>query len=104
MAVPQPPGLGRGTFVAGSIVLVAFGAVHLLAVYHANFIEPAAPAEAALKRALQEHRPAIGPFKFSAWGTAQILNATYSILLLYAGAVSLVLLTPAIEHAGDCPP
>lgn len=89
---------GRKTFMAGAIVLVLFGAVHLLAIYQGNFVPPPPGPEAELDRMAREIKQEIGPFEASAFGLIQLLNASYSVLLLYAGAVSLVAVGPAAAH------
>jgi hypothetical protein len=89
---------GRRTFLAGAIGWLAFGAVHLLAVYHAYFAPPRGAAEANLKAAALQVREKMGPFEPTAWGGIQILNASYSILLLFVGALNLVVLRPTAEY------
>lgn len=91
--MPHP---GRKTFLAGTIVLILFGAVHLLAVYHANFNPPATEQEAEIKRLESQYSIAMGPFKATGWGCVQILNSSYSVLLLYAGVLNLLAMRPAI--------
>ena len=43
----------------------------------------------------KEIKQRIGPFEFSSFGLIQLLSASYSVLLLYAGAVSLATVGPA---------
>ena len=81
--------MGHRTFLAGTIVLVMFGSVHLLAVYQGNFVPPADDREAEIKRLASEYTMTMGPFKPSAWGGMQILNSSYSVLLIYAGVLNL---------------
>jgi len=86
---------GRRTFVAASVVLILFGMVHLLAVYHSNFLPPSDERTAEIKRLAMEYTQAMGPFSPSAWGGMQILNSSYSVLLIYVGVLNLLALRPA---------
>lgn len=82
--------VGRKTFLAGAWGLVLFGGFHLLPVYRSNFVPPENAAEQTVQRALKDLRVKLGPFEPSAWGAVQILNASYSLLLIYAGTINLV--------------
>jgi hypothetical protein len=86
---------GRRAFIAGAVVLFMFGAVHLLAVYKGNFVPPEPGPMGDLDRMAKEIKQRMGPFEFSAFGLIQLLSASYSVLLLYAGTVSLVSLGPS---------
>jgi hypothetical protein len=88
---------GRKTFLAGAISLIVFGAVHLLAVYHGNFVPPADEKQAEIKRLAMEYILPMGPFKPTAWGGNQILNSSYSVLLIYVGVLNLLALRPAAQ-------
>lgn len=90
---------GRKSFLAGAIVLIAFGAVHLLAVYHGNFAPPADEKQAEIKRLAVEDTATMGPFKPSSWGGMQILNCSYSVLLFHVGILNLLAMRPA-AHSG----
>jgi hypothetical protein len=87
---------GRKSFIGGSVVLILFGAVHLLAVYHANFHPPANEQEAEIKRMESEYKIPMGPFTATGWGCVQILNSGYSVLLLWVGVLNLLVMRPAI--------
>ncbi len=87
---------GRRLFLAGSIVLILFGAVHVLAVYKSLIVGPESPAEADADRALRAFSMNMGPFHPTGWHTLNILNASYSVLLIYAGVINLIALGPAI--------
>jgi len=88
---------GHKTFLAGAVVLVLFGLVHLAAVYHGNFLPPADDKKAEIKRLAMEDTVTMGPFKPSAWGGMQILNSSYSILLIYVGILNLWTMRPAAQ-------
>jgi hypothetical protein len=87
---------GRRSFVAGALVLLLFGAVHLLAVYKSNFMPPEPGPAAELDRMAKDLKHRIGPFEASAFGLIQLLSASYSVL--YAGATSLATVGPAVTH------
>ncbi len=87
---------GRKTFIAGSIGLLIFGSVHLLAVYKSFFVPPQTPVEIEADRALRAVKMDLGPFHPTGWHTVNILNSSYSALLLYAGVLNLVAVGPAI--------
>ena len=87
---------GRRLFMAASIVLIIFGAVHVLAVYKSLVVGPESPAEADADRALRAFSMKMGPFHPTGWHTLNILNASYSVLLIYAGVINLIAVHPAI--------
>lgn len=87
---------GRKMFIAGAITLLIFGSVHLLAVYQSLFVAPTAPAEIEADRALYALKFDMGPFHPTGWHTVNILNSSYSALLLYAGVLNLTAVGPAI--------
>ncbi len=87
---------GRRLFASASIVLILFGAVHVLAVYKSLIVGPESPAEAEADRALRALSMRMGPFHPTGWHTLNILNASYSVLLIYAGVINLIGLRPAI--------
>lgn len=82
---------GLGWFRAGAIALLVFGAVHSLAVIDALKGPPAEPKALAVYEAAHVYTADIGPFHASAWGGIQILNTSYSIMLLHIGILNLVL-------------
>ena len=88
---------GHKTFLAGAIALVVFGAVHLLAVYDANFKEPTDPKIAEISAAARAYAMKLGPFTPSVWGGMQILNSSYSVLLIYVGVLNLSAMRPAAQ-------
>lgn len=87
---------GRRTFIAGSIGLLVFGCVHLLAVYKSFFVAPSTPVEIEVDRALRALKMDMGPFHPTGRHTVNILNTSYSALLLYAGVMNLVAVGPVI--------
>lgn len=88
---------GQKTFLAGAIALIVFGAVHLLAVYQGNFVPPSDDRKAEIKRLAVEYTMTMGPFKPSAWGGMQVLNSSYSVLLIYAGVLNLSVMRAAAQ-------
>lgn len=95
--VNEPSQAGRRCFLAGSVVLIAFGAVHVLAVYQANFTTQTDPQLAELDAAAKAYTVRLGPFSPTAFGAIQILNASYSILLVHAGVLNLLICRAAIS-------
>lgn len=91
---------GRRAFVAASYLLVCFGAVHMIAVYQGIFTTPTSAPEIAMAKAARAVEVPMGPFRPTAFGGIQILNASYSVLLVYAGLVNL-LLVDAAHAAGQ---
>lgn len=88
---------GHKTFIAGVIALIVFGAVHLLAVYDANFREPTDPKIAEIGAAAKAYTMKLGPFTPSVWGGMQILNSSYSVLLIYVGILNLSAMRSAAQ-------
>jgi hypothetical protein len=92
--MPRTP--GRHWFLAGTIILLLFGAVHSLAVLDSFFGTPdprLAEADAALRRAVVP----VGPLRPTAWGAVQILNVSYALFLLTLGVMNLLTLGPLIH-------
>ena len=87
---------GRRWFKAGAIALVIFGAFHLLAVYKSVVVGPETPAEVELTKNLKAFQMPMGPFKPSAWHTTNILNTSYSVLLIFAGVIDLLALSSVV--------
>ena len=87
---------GRRWFKAGAIALIIFGAVHCLAIYKSLVVGPANPAEIELTRNLKAYSTEMGPFKPSAWHTTNLLNTSYSVLLIFAGVINLLSLAPVV--------
>lgn len=81
---------GRRWFRIASISLIVFGGVHLLAVGKALLVKPSTPQEVDADRALRALSTTIGPLKPSAWHAMQILNASFSVLLIQAGVLNLL--------------
>lgn len=87
---------GHRLFLAGSIALIVFGSIHVLAVYKSLVVGPTSPAEEEVERALRKFGIEMGPFHPTGWHTTNILNSSYSVLLIYAGVLNVVALRPAI--------
>ncbi len=89
---------GRRWFKAGAIVLIIFGAFHQLVVYKSLLVGHETPAEARLTQNLKSFQVPgpMGPFKPTAWHTTNILSNSYSLLLIFAGVINLLTLTPVI--------
>ncbi len=88
---------GRRTFMAGAIGLLVFGSVHLLAIYKGLVVGPTTPAEVAINNAEKAFKVLdAGPFHATGWHTMNILNSSYSALLLYAGVLNLIAVGPAV--------
>ncbi len=85
---------GRRTFIAGSIVLILAGSTHSLAVIAVVFGEPRSDAEAAYQKAAKEFVLTTTPLESNAWGGNQILSASYSVLFIQAGVLSLLAMSP----------
>lgn len=85
---------GHRWFKAGAITLLVFGGIHLLAVYKSLFVAPTDPAEFRAEAALRDFKVDLGPFHPTGWHTVNILNASYSALLLYVGILNLIALDP----------
>lgn len=82
---------GRRTFVAGAIVLLLFGATHLLTVIKTATTPPATPQEQAVEKALREMvLISAGPIKPTAHDAVGILTRSYSVLLIFAGVIDLL--------------
>lgn len=81
-------------FKAGAVTLILFGSVHLLAVYKSLFVAPTDPAEIRADEALRDFKIELGPFHPTGWHTVNILNSSYSALLLYVGILNLIALGP----------
>ncbi|MEK6644277.1 MAG: hypothetical protein AABZ08_10240 [Planctomycetota bacterium] len=91
---------GHRWFKAGAITLILFGSVHLLAVYKSLCTTPTDLQEIRLNEALRAFKMELGPFHPTAWHTLNILNASYSALLLYVGIMNLIALGP-VAAAGS---
>lgn len=90
---------GLACFRAGSIVLVVFGCVHLFAIFDMLFVEPTAPMERQFKEIARSISGDFGPFHFTTWGGIVILNSSYSVLLVFAGVLNLIV-AQAVSAAG----
>ncbi len=89
---------GQRMFLGAAVGLVLFGLVHSLAVYNANFGPPRSAADAELHQLMRDLQIQVGPMRSSAWGAVQILNASYSVLLLYVGTLNLLVLETVAVH------
>ena len=85
---------GQRWFLAGTIAMLVFGALHVLAVINAFAGPPAAPELDAIYRAMRDYRQRFGPLEASVWGAVQLLNASFSLLMLQLGVVNLVARRP----------
>lgn len=91
----MPPTPGRRPFLAGSIVLLLFGAVHAMATISerlGNIPPELADADAALRAASIK----IGPMTATAHGLQQILSISYTLFLVFLGAINLTMARPAM--------
>jgi len=86
---------GRRTFVAASVALLVFGAVHVLRIYADNFAPPRTLQEAELRAMMKSFGVPFGNLYPTAWSANQILSASYSILLIWTGTLNLLLLRAA---------
>jgi len=85
---------GQRWFLAGTIGQLVFGALHVLAVINAFAGTPAAPELESIYRAMREYRQRFGPLEASVWGAVQLINASFSLLMLQLGVVNLVARRP----------
>jgi hypothetical protein len=97
-AAKTPAARGKGPFIAGSITLLLFSAVHMIPMFIAIFIEPTKPAEVEAKRAMTAVAVDMGPFHTTWAGLSQLLSASYSALLFFVVALNLVALPAVIAH------
>ena len=85
-------------FIAGSIILLLFSAVHMIPMFVDIFAEPTKPLEIEAKRAMSAVVIDMGPFHTN-WGKLnQLLSASYSTLLFFVVALNLVALPAIIAH------
>lgn len=93
---------GRRWFIAGAVILVLFGAIHVLAIFQGLMAAPPDPTKmtgaelemAHLDETAKGVKQRLGPFEFSAWCLFQILNSSFSLLLLGAGCTNLIVCRP----------
>jgi hypothetical protein len=85
---------GRRTFLAGAVALIVTGLTHSLAVISLIVGEPQSEAEAAYRRASEQFVMTTTPLVSNAWGGNMILSASYSVLLIQAGALNLIAVGP----------
>jgi hypothetical protein len=85
---------GQRWFLCGSIAMLVFGALHVLAVVDAFAGKPATAELEAIHRAMRDYRRTFGPLEASAWGALQLLNASFSLLMLQLGVINLVARRP----------
>jgi len=90
---------GRRTFIAGAVGLILAGSSHSLAVLAVVFGEPQSEAEVAYRQAAEAFVLTTEPFESNAWGGNQILSASYSVLLVQTGLLSLWAMGP-LQQAG----
>jgi hypothetical protein len=89
---------GWRLFVAGTIVLFLFSAVHMIPMFMDIFGEPTRPPEIEAKRAMTAVVIDMGPFHTNWARLNQLLSASYSALLFFVVALNLVALPPVIAH------
>lgn len=89
---------GRRLFIAGSIVLLLFSAVHMIPTFNDLLVEPTKPVEIEAKRAMAAVAVDMGPFHTNWLGLNRLLSASYSALLFFVVALNLVALPAVIAH------
>lgn len=94
----MPKTAGKGLFIAGTITLIVFSAVHMIPMFIFMFVEPTKPVEIEAKRAMAAVAVDMGPFHTSWYGLNQLLSASYSALLFFVGALNLVALPAVVAH------
>jgi hypothetical protein len=99
---PEPPVTagtpGKRLFIAGTIVLLLFSAVHMIPMFADIFGEPTEPAMIEAKRAMAAVVIDMGPFHTHAGKLTQLLSASYSALLFFVVALNFVALPAVIAH------
>src|SRR5262245_32051384 len=85
---PRTP--GKRLFIAGTIVLALFSAVHMIPMFNDIFGEPTKPDEIEAKRAMAAVVIDMGPFHTNWAKLHQLLSASYSALLFFVVALNLV--------------
>jgi hypothetical protein len=86
---------GRRLFIAGNIVLLLLGIVHLLPFIQSNFVPPGTEIERDIHRALHSLKLDMGPFHATGWHTVQLLSASYSTLVLFVAVLNLSIMGAA---------
>jgi hypothetical protein len=94
-AAPAPRTPGKRLFIAGSIVLLLFGAVHMIPMLNDILVERTKPLEVEAKRAMAAVAVDMGPFHTNWAQLNQLLSVSYSTLLFFVAALNLVAL-PAV--------
>jgi hypothetical protein len=89
---------GRRLFLAGTIVLALFSAVHLIPMFADIFIAPTKLIEIEAKRAMADVTVDMGPFHTNWARLNQLLSASYSALLFFVVALNLVALQAVIAQ------
>lgn len=85
---------GRRSFITGSLILLLFGLVHMVAVMVQAFDPPTDPKMVDLQEAMKACQFQVGPVTSTAWGMAQILNSGYALLLVGVGITGLLVVRP----------
>ena len=89
---------GKRTFIAGAVWLILFGTVHSLAFVRGLVVEPTEEFEKRFHDAGKAWKIEMGPLQTTALDTMQILSGSYSILLIFAGAMNLTCMSALIAH------
>lgn len=84
--------IGGQAFAAGAIGLIAGGVFHSLAVLGALLGEPTNEADAAYRNAAKAFELLPPPLGTTMWDAAQILSASYSVLIIQVGVLNLVVM------------
>jgi hypothetical protein len=90
---------GKRAFITAAVFFIIGGLTHSLAALNGILAEPKTESEAAYRQAAKDFNMTIGPLTPSAWDGTQILSISYSILMIQAGAVNLLIRKPAFAHA-----
>jgi hypothetical protein len=91
---------GRRSFIAGSLILIVFAAIHMAAVFKDSFTLATDPKIVHLQESMKGVQDSIGPFHFSEWGKVQLVSSSYAILLAFAGVTGLLVVRP-MANAGQ---
>ena len=87
---------GRPLFLAGNIVLLLLGIVHLLPFFASNLVPPGNQIEIEVHRALHALKYDMGPFHATGWHTTQLLSGSYSTLVIFVAILNFFTMGPMI--------
>jgi hypothetical protein len=96
--MPHATAPGHRLFRAGAIGYLLFAGVHLTAFLSSVLVAPTDPLQIEAERALRAVAVDMGPFHTHFGLLVRLLSASYSTLLLFAGALNLVALPAAVAH------